>query len=567
MTETERNRIISNDYADLIIGYMENTGLLQNFQNSIADIVDDTLTILHFPVENMTPNSISRFSYQAIPLLYGLLSSDNINPCQFTRLPPLFTSDYTGKGVLIGFIDTGIDYRHPAFLTAANQTRIVSIWDQSINSGNPPGGFNYGTEYTREQINLALTDTEPYQIVPSKDEIGHGTMIAGMAAGSPSPETNFSSTSMDAELIVVKLKEAKTYLKDFFVIPRASICYQENDIIMGIKYLNEVAIRENKPLVICFGLGTNKSDHAGNRPMSRYLASISRIYGRAVVVAAGNEGNRDCHYFGSLPANLTFDDVSMQVGDGEAGFTIQFWGTSPNYFWVDLFAPNGDFLARVPPIHNNTTIIEYEDTSIVVDTILDAPYSTEQFIILRFQKPIPGIWRFYVFGAAGDLPMKFHMWLPLHQFITPETIFLRSDNNTTVTDPGNNENLICMTAFDSRNDTLYYNAGLGFTVTNYPKPDLAAPGVNMVVPFPEYQYTISTGSSLSAAYAAGVIADLFQWGITEGNLTYMNNQLIKNVLTQSAIRRPELTYPNPEWGYGILAPERIITALTRYIRF
>ncbi len=144
-----------------------------------------------------------------------------------------------GEGVIIGFIDTGIDYQHSAFLKDDKTTRILSIWDQSIDSSNHPSGFLYGTEYKSEEINDALKNEDPLSIVPSTDLIGHGTMIAGVAAGSPAPEYEFSGTAPKADLLIVKLKEAKTYLKDFYVIPRLANAYQETDILLGIKYLEQ----------------------------------------------------------------------------------------------------------------------------------------------------------------------------------------------------------------------------------------------------------------------------------------------------------------------------------------
>lgn len=81
----------------------------------------------------------------------------------------------TGRDVVLGFVDTGIDYRNPVFRRADGSTRILAIWDQSVQTGTPPDGYFYGSEYTREQINEALQAEDPLELVPSVDEIGHGT--------------------------------------------------------------------------------------------------------------------------------------------------------------------------------------------------------------------------------------------------------------------------------------------------------------------------------------------------------------------------------------------------------
>ena len=143
-----------------------------------------------------------------------------------------------GQGVLIGIIDTGVDYTNPIFKYADNTTRIVSIWDQTIVSDNPPAGMGYGTEYTREQINQALQSEDPLSVVPSTDDNGHGTMVAGIAGGNQVPESNFYGIATDAEYIVVKLKPAKQFLRDFFFIAENAVCFQETDILLSLLYVS-----------------------------------------------------------------------------------------------------------------------------------------------------------------------------------------------------------------------------------------------------------------------------------------------------------------------------------------
>jgi subtilisin family serine protease len=564
MNSSQRHKIISNKYADLIINRNESPHLMDIFPDTTVNDINQDLTILHFPVENINSSSISTLGYHTIPVCYGLLSIEDTTYWQpdFGQQPS--TSDLQGSGVLIGLVDTGIDYQHQAFMNEDNTTRIVSIWDQSIESENYPSDFFYGTEYSRDQINEALANPHPLSLVPSTDTIGHGTMIAGVAAGTPDAAYNFSGTAPLADLVVVKLKEAKDYLKEFYVIPKEANSYQQTDIIMGIKYLEQVAQNLNRPLVILIALGSNKSDHAGRSFLSRYINELANSTGRALVIAAGNEGNRELHYYGDITPAHGEENVYLDVTSSEYGFTLQFWGSSPNYFWLDIYAPNGDFLSRLPPIHLNNVIIEYGDSIIITDTLLDEPYSTEQFIIMRFYYPLPGTWRFLVTAFTADIPRQFHMWLPLHNYDPEGTKFQNSNTYTTITDPANIEKLISVTAYDTANNNLYFNASRGFTLYNRPKPDIAAPGVNMICPYLGNQYVLSTATSLAAAYTAGVIATLLEWGIVENNIPNLNNMILLHALLLTAKRQPDLSYPNPDFGYGILSTDNIFNVLAQY---
>ncbi len=573
MTEAERNRIVSNEYADFIIDYNHNFNMFRDLADSTINPINNNYAVVHVPIEQFGVDSINKFGYYAIPSCYGLLSNevnqqttlDKLRALSFLR--PTNTSEpdkSTGSGVLIGFIDTGIDYTHPAFLDSENKTRIVSIWDQSIQSENSHlSTLNYGTEYAREQIDSALQSPDPYVVVPSKDEIGHGTMLAGYAAGSYDSMNGFVGVAPGAELAVVKIKQAKPNIMEFFEIPQNAICYQENDIIMGAKYLDEIAKTLQKPLIICLGLGTSLGDHTGGRIISRYLSLLANGMDRTVLVAGGNEGNRANHFFNNYLAPSIQEEVNLVVGEEEEGFSMQFLGISPNYFWIDIYAPGGVFLSRVPPVDNQTSVVTYEDTTVNIDILLDIPYFYEQSIIFRFHNPKHGIWKLRVMGSTEELSMEYHFWLPMHNFLSDSTYFLEPDNFTTLTDPSNNQTLITTVAYDPNLITLEYNSGKGFNVNDDPKPDITAPGVNVICPYPGNEYVIGAGSSLSAGFSAGVAARVFEWSIVQGNFPEMNHSILKKAMVQSAYRSPDLEYPNREWGYGIINLDRINVMLER----
>ncbi len=198
------------------------------------------------------------------------------------------------------FIDTGIDYRNPVFLDENGNSRILAIWDQTVQTGIPPEGFKYGSEYRREDINLALRSEDPYSIVPSRDEDGHGSILA-VAAGSVVRQGNpYIGAAPGADIVVVKLKECKQYLRSFYLVPEGVPAYQENDIMLGIKYAESFVQLFERPVVICLGLGTNQ-DHAGSSALSRYLSSLAVRRSRAAIVCGGNEGNASHHYHVKQP--------------------------------------------------------------------------------------------------------------------------------------------------------------------------------------------------------------------------------------------------------------------------
>ncbi len=552
MNDEERFKIISNAYADLLLEYDPDNNQPGNIPNSSVNIINHKYAVVHLPVSDMTPDSVSKYGYSALPTCYGLLSSPGHISTGISRIRNIPDLELRGRGVLVGFVDTGIDYTHPAFKNPDNTSRILSIWDQTIDSGHNPAGYYYGSEYSRDTINMALKSENPMEIVPSTDEVGHGTMLAGITAGTQVKEYGFTGVVPSADLVIVKLKTAKPYLKDFYAIPDATLCYQENDIIFGVKYLTQLAERLQRPIAICLGLGSSQGDHTGNSILSRYLTSIAEKPNIAVIVSAGNEGNTGHHYYGEKLKGSNPDTVELFISHNDTEFSMEFWGLSSGDFWIDIFPPTGEFVTRIPPYLDQALYLNLHDTGIEIDTDPKEVQTGKRFILFRFQNPLAGIWRFLVYPGKEEQPLKYHIWLPINGFLSPGTFFLKSSNETTVTTPGNTVEPICVTTYNYINQSLYYNASLGFTMLNSAKPDLAAPGVNVLCPGINKNFVNATGSSLAAAHVTGVAAMLLEWGIIRGNSTYMDNEIVKKLLIQGAKRSYNLEYPNPEWGYGII---------------
>lgn len=553
MTSEDINKIYSNDYADFFINYSGDLSVLEQYRNDTVYIINFFFAIVHLPVSQMTEDIISKMGYAAIPSLFGLDSEASLEASGILRIRSIPNFDLKGGGVLIGIVDTGIDYTNSIFQFADKTTKISSIWDQTIISDKIPENLPYGTEYNREQINEALKSENPFSVVPSKDEIGHGTMVAGIAAGNEVPESGFYGVAPDSELVIVKLKPAKPYLKHFFRLPENALAYQENDLIFGLQYLLNYAAKVNKPIVLCVTLDTSQYAHDGRGTTSSWLSLESGMPGIASLIAVGNEGNARRHFLGSIKEDIRYDIVELNIGANEGGFSMELWGTSPNRYSIDITSPSGEYIPRIDIRLDETRELSFifEKTIIYVDYQMVESQSGDQLILLRFSQPAQGIWKFKVYGN-GIYPMNFNIWLPMNNFIGSDTFFIRSDPYTTLLSLACADIPITVTAYNTDDGSLFIDAGKGYTRTNMIKPDIAAPGVNIVSPSLDHGFVQVTGTSAAVAHTAGLAAMLFEWGIVKGNYPKMSTQDVKIFLIRGAKRNAEVTYPNRDWGYGIL---------------
>ena len=562
MTDQDLERIMSEDYADLLITYSGDQNILNQFQDATVHIINFFNAVVHIPVTEITETTVVQRGYSVLPSLFGLISQASLEASGVIRLRNFPTFNLRGQGVLIGIIDSGIDYRNPIFQNADGTTRIAAIWDQTIISGNFPEGTYYGTEYTREQINEALQSEDPLSIVPTTDEIGHGTMVAGVAAGNEVPESGFSGVVPESELVVVKLKQAKRFLREFFIVPEDVPCYQENDILFAIDYIMRVAIRLGRPMAVCIALGTSQGAHDGRGTLSSYLSLQAETIGFGFLVAAGNEGNARRHFMGVIDPTTGRDTMELFVGENEPGFSMEIWGNTPGLYTIDIQTPSGEYVPQIIPRldENRDITFIFEQTEISVDYQIIESQSGDQLILVRLRNPSTGIWRFNVYGR-GTLATGFHAWLPMTGFISDNTYFIRSDPYTTILSLGNARVPITITAYNTEDDSLYLNASRGFSRIGVIKPEVAAPGVNVLAPTPDQGFAAVTGTSVSAAHATGIAAMLLEWAIVRGNQPRLNTLDMKIFMIRGARRQLDIQYPNRDWGYGILDVFNIFDSL------
>ena len=555
-----RERILSNNYYDVITDYPVRM-LAESDRDLCYSSIENLYSVVYFNRMDVLTADSYFFEYRSVPKLYGLMQDGPIEGgfdpnslivsgiTQIQR-PPL---SLTGRGCVIAVIDTGVDYTNPIFRNEDGSSRILAIWDQTIQTGTPPAGFQYGSEYTREQINSALESEDPYSIVPSRDENGHGTAMAGVAAGSKvRGGLGYQGAAPEADIVVVKLKECKQYFRDFYMIPPNVPAFQENDIMLAVQYADSFADTFRRPVVICLGLGTNSGDHTGSSALSRYLELVAVKRSRAVVVGGGNEGNSRHHFQGNLNQRVAGTNgisVEIRVDQGAQGFMLELWGSVPDVFTVSVRSPGGE---TIPPLRlgisdSITYGFVYERTQITVAGTLVEPASGEELIQLRVQDPTPGIWTFIVETSGEIHNGEFHMWLPITQFLSAPVYFLESTPYITLTEPAMAMDVISVTAYDASNNSFYIESGRGFSRTGSIRPDFAAPGVDV--------FTFrgrESGTSMSAAITAGAVAQFMQWAVVEGNNPLVESREIKNYFIRGASRSMGITYPNREWGYGRL---------------
>lgn len=545
-------RIISEDYADFIIeiGFRENEAR-QEYKDLCIQDIGYKFSVIYYPLSEINPISVGEDTYIAIPKLFGLMDTSAVEATGALRLQRVRGTSLTGNGVIVGFIDTGIDYTNDIFKNVTGRTRILSIWDQSDQSGTHPQGIEFGSEYTREDIDRALQSENPYSIVPTKDTQGHGTFMAGVACGSEDVENNFIGAANESQIAVVKLKKAKKYLRDFYLIEEnVQDVYQENDIMQAVTYLRNLSRRESKPLVLVLGLGTGSGQRSGGSALSQQLNDLGEMIGCCVVTCAGNEGNARLHYKGSV-LNKEYEDVELRVGEGTNGFTMELWGNSPDIISVAFISPSGEMISRIPARVGQSDTVEFllEKSKIDISYSLVEAGGGVELIFMRFIDPTPGVWIIRVYGN-NILEGDYNIWLPIKQFIDKETYFLKPNPDITLTVPSTTQATITVAAYDNMTNALFTDSSRGFTRTNEIKPDITAPGVNVYGPGINNNYVRKSGTSVAAALVAGNCAQLMQWGIVEKNETQMKTNYIKNFLIRGAIRDRNIVYPSKEWGYG-----------------
>lgn len=542
------NQIYSEDYADYILETGGNIEKIRRlFQPDCIQIIDGNFVTIFENQRTQGEISFQKHGYGAVPKCFGLLDTSSIESTGALRVRRRQNFDLNGNGVLVGFVDTGIDYKNPLFQNADGSSRIAYIWDQTLQEGKHPEGIDYGTEFNQAQITEALKNESTTSLLHT-DPLYHGTYMAAIAAGNVDENTDFTGIVPNAEIIMVKLKEAKQNLKDFYGIPENVPCYQENDIMMGIRYLWEMAGRLRKPIAICLGVGSNAGSHTGLSPLGTTIDDIGNISGICIVMAAGNETNLGHHFEGTVEGN---SERLVEVEIENNALTVELWTNSIGYLAIGITSPGGEFSGRIP-IRSFEQRIDFvfEPTSVFIHYERVEYYSGEEVIVLRFQEAVSGIWNIHVYNLEENTA-PFHVWLPMRNFISDQTEFLEPSPDTIICNPGNVNRGITIGAYNHRNNSIFINSSRGFTANNMIKPDIVAPGVDVYGPVSALRFGERSGTSVAAAHGAGCAAMLLEWGIVRGNNMGMNSVTAKYYFIKGT-RRDNITVPNKSFGWGEL---------------
>ncbi len=488
----------------------------------------------------------------SVSVVLGLLDRPALEAAGISQVQSQPYLNLKGRGVLIGFLDTGIDYTQSVFRYEDGSSRIQSIYDQTVD-GPPPEGFLLGREYSNAEINAALASQDPYAIVPQRDEDGHGTFLASVAAGRQTED--FSGAAPDAEIIAVKLKKARPCYRERYCVPAdQEHAYESSAVMVGVEYILHKARQLGRPVVICIGLGTNAGGHDGVSVFEEYLGGASLQAGVCLCAAAGNEAEARHHTGGVLLPGEAPGTVDLKVGENAGDVYMAVWNTVADRLSVSVRSPSGELVGRVPakpgigPAADVKLVLEAARVQIEYHFPVEG--SGGQLTVIRILGATPGVWTIQLHGDIL-LNGRYQVWLPMTGFVSPTVEFLAATPDYTVTSPASAVGVICCGAYDSNNKSLYAKSSRGPAWDGRILPDLTAPGVGVGGIYP-YGPGLMSGTSAAAAVLAGTCALLLQWGVREGNEPAMGTYQIRAYLIRGCLRRPDMEYPNNQWGYGAI---------------
>ena len=462
-----------------------------------------------------------------------------VNPVQRAPL------SLTGKGVLIAVLDSGVDYTHPEFRNVDGTTRIRAYWDQTGTGTStdgwvqpaelPPDGFHQGVEYSKEQINEALISGKK---LPMVDSNGHGTAVAAIAAGS-------GGVAPDSELLVVKLG-----------IPGETGFPRTTELMEGLDYVLRKALEYRMPVAVNISFGNTYGSHRGTSLLETYFNDMSSRWKNVICVGSGNEGNRAGHTAENL-TGVKEQLVELTVASYEPALSIQIWKNYVDRFQIYLTAPDG---TTVGPFYEQPPAQRYLTgrTELLVYYGEPGPYSVDQEIFIEM---IPlsgyidaGVWTIRLV-SENIVDGAWQMWLPGSAALGSDTRFLRPVEETTLTIPSTASKVLTVGAYDALTNAYADFSGRGGR-NGIQKPDLVAPGVDILTAAPDGRYTRQTGTSFAVPFVTGAAALLMQYGIINGNDPYLYGEKVKAYLRRGAAPLPGIwEYPDERVGYGSLCLE------------
>ena len=470
----------------------------------------------------------------------GVTISDSSGTDYLEKNPYIMS---TGKNVLVAIIDSGIDYLHPDFMEN-NKTKIVSIWDQESKKKEPPKGCIFGSEFTREDINKAIEENNK---TLSEDRIGTGTIAAGIVGGIGNLNKRYKGVATGCDLVVVKLRE----YRDRYKIGK--INYQKSDFLAAIRYVIDVSIKENKPLIINLTVGLNSQ----TINESTMLSTFKELYNPGVIMVsgAGNEGNTDIHYKGTINDKNEEKDIIIQVGE-QTNLDIILLLNSIDKIGATLISPSGELTYKMmytPEYYVYKGRFNLENTKYTMRLSYPWLESGKEELIIRLYDIKPGIWTLRLipeFVINGG----FDVYLPNKNLIAKETRFSSPSSESTITMYAVPENVITVGTYNDKTDSLWIGSSKGPVNLEVVKPDIIAPGVDIISTYINQSYISATGTGVSASIVVGVLAIIIEYILSEHDTSkeLLSPQPLKTYLMVGATKKDIYIYPNLSQGYGIL---------------
>lgn len=542
--------------ANYLIEYKGNfKEKIDSISYACGDIITDTIGVVSVQEKDIDRllNDVPEIVFLDFRTMYVL---QDISPSSVDNINNIKINPYlnlTGRDVLIGIVDTGIDYLNEEFIREDDTSRIVSIWDQTIEN-NTDESVYIGQTYSNEQINNAINvyrnKGDPYQIVPSKDEVGHGTKAAGII-GARGYNKEFQGIANESSFVIVKLFQStnfKAKLKENGV-PDTPV-YNASEIVGGLEYLKKVAMERKQPMVIYIGIGSTEGSHDAANLISRYVASLGSNRGICIVAGVGNEGDSQGHASGNIKNVGDVKVVDLRISKEMKYFNMLIWVRRPNIVAVNVISPTGEASSVIEVKIDKIQPIKFVflDTEMVVRYYNPERFTGNEVISITFQNIKPGIWSFNLIGKF-IVDGKYDIWLPPKSTLPENTIFLESDPFNTITMPADAYNVVTV-AYYGNNNALIAASGKGFNANNIINPDVSTIGVNILTTKVFGGTTTLSGSSAATAVVAGGCAILLQWGIIDGNDRTMYTKKINSYIKYGANRNQTSKYPTREIGYG-----------------
>lgn len=564
----------SSDYNKYLIQYEGDIELdLKGVPGLYVSKINDKYAIL--TVINVEMGLSNEFRYIKNLIIRNNRDFDSISffkilePYTLQEITPLEATDFEyiqgsdsinlkGEGVIVGIIDTGIDYLNNIFMDETGKTRIEFIWDQGVNTKGNENNNNipYGTIYTSNDINKAINayrnGENPYDIVPSRDEVGHGTHMASLVGGMDYNKNQVYGIASKCRYGIIKLNEDMALKKRFNIkVP----VYNLATIFPALEYLKDYTLANSKPMVILLPIESNSGNHKGNSILDKYIKTIASNVGIVIVTGTGNEGDAGGHSLSVIENVGDSEVIELNISEEDKNIILDIWVNVPDVVDVNVISPSGEESG----VLSTSGSIEFaeeisfvlEETHIFYTEFVPEVFTGDQLIRIAMHNIRPGIWKVRTTLEKGK-NSTINAWIPQRALINPKTRFLNSDIYGTITIPGDSTETITAAGYDQDNFNILGYSGVAFRDDFVDRIDIAAGSKNAVAIGLNNKINIINGTSVAAAMAAGTCALLMEWGIVRRNYPYMSTQSIKTFIARGTQKRKGDIYPNAQWGYGIL---------------